>query len=464
MNRLQIESDARSVAHLADYLEELQAAALSAIASGEIQKRGYITPSEEETFRRLQISYWQSRNALFEMVQPYRHGQRRPAEAGPQEFLVAFAAALLLVDAARFLREHFHEITPIRHKLDEPDEQFGVPANMYATVQKSLTSPLHAWHLYHALQYFDAHADELHAAAQTPLLRPVMAVIDRLDHRLRLTKRSYFKTRAKVRGRRVAHRLGRDVLGRALYGLQKAVASMMADVFVAPGHAPSIPEPRRTELIEHLTPGDVLVVRKEYAVTNYFLPGYWPHAALYLGDADALRALGLADHEHVRPRWSQLDPGTSSTSSAPRHSPDERPRYVLEAMKDGVRIRSIDSPLASDSLVVLRPQIEPADLAQALARGLSHEGKAYDFDFDFNRSDRLVCTEVVYRAYEGIGDVQFELTRRAGRNTLSAGDLIQMAIEGRQLHPVVVYSPKHSPDLLTGDAARQVLKQEHRDD
>ena len=71
---------------------------------------------------------------------------------------------MLLVDAARFQREHFQEVTPIRRKLDEPDPVFGIPARMYDTVQKSLTSPRHAWHLYHAIQYFQAHRGALRAA------------------------------------------------------------------------------------------------------------------------------------------------------------------------------------------------------------------------------------------------------------------------------------------------------------
>jgi len=38
---------------------------------------------------------------------------------------------------------------------------------------------------------------------------------------------------------------------------------------------------------------------------------------------------------------------------------------------------------------------------EATARGLTHEGKPYNFDFDFTRSGRMVCTQVVYRSYEG---------------------------------------------------------------
>jgi hypothetical protein len=201
------------------------------------------------------------------------------------------------------------------------------------------------------------------------------------------------------------------------------------------------------EIRQTLLPGDVLITRKEYAVTNYFLPGYWPHAALYLGDADSLAEMGLETNEHVRPRWSRL--------LEPRHP---EPRRVLEALKDGVWIRSLESPLASDSLVAIRPHLSQADLAEALGRGMFHEGKPYDFDFDFSRSDRLVCTEVVYRTYDGIGGMQFPLVRRAGRLTLAAEDLLAMSLAHDQFTPVAVFAPAHSAAVLRGPEAESVLK------
>ena len=98
------------------------------------------------------------------------------------------------------------------------------------------------------------------------------------------------------------------------------------------------------------------------------------------------------------------------------------------------------------------------DIARVITRALGHEGKPYDFDFDFTRSDRLVCTEVVYRAYEGIGDVQFELTRRAGRWTLSAEDLLNMAVDGRHFEVVAVYSPSHDAVMRQGAEAWDLLR------
>ncbi|MBC7856586.1 MAG: hypothetical protein IAF94_24420 [Pirellulaceae bacterium] len=80
----------------------------------------------------------------------------------------------------------------------------------------------------------------------------------------------------------------------------------------------------------------------------------------------------------------------------------------------------------------------------------------------FSRSDRLVCTEVVYRSYEGVGGVQFQLTRRAGRMNLAAEDLIQMALDRNVFAPLAVFCPQHGKQLLTGKEAEQVMRKTHR--
>jgi hypothetical protein len=444
----EITAGARTVSHLAEYFEELKQAAHELIKAARASGRGYFTPGEEEAVRRLQISYWKSRAALFEVVGSFRQDTELAEELRPDAFLVAFGAAVLLVDAARFLREAFEPLPLVREKLNEPEPCFGIPAGTYDTVQQSLTSPLHAWHLYHALRYFEDHAAELRARAADPLMAGVLAVIERLKSRLEVPAAGYLKARLRVRARGALGRLRYGLLGQALYGMQKLVASMVAGIYTRPGHHPHLPQAVVDRLRRLLRPGDVLITRKEHAATNYFLPGYWKHAALYLGTPAALRRLGIADHENVRPRWSRL------------LSPEERqPRRVLEAMKDGVWIRSLASPLLADAVVAIRPRLSRDDVAAALVRGLSHEGKPYDFDFDFTRADRLVCTEVVYRSYDGIGGMRFELTRRAGRLTLSAEDLVRMALERTQFEPLAVFAPTHSAQLVSGRRAQAALEQ-----
>ena len=53
----------------------------------------------------------------------------------------------------------------------------------------------------------------------------------------------------------------------------------------------------------------------------------------------------------------------------------------------------------------------------------SYLGDGYDFRFDFADASQQVCTEVIYRAINGKGAIDFELVMRAGHETLSADDI-----------------------------------------
>jgi hypothetical protein len=441
-----ITAGARTVAHMSDFFEELKASALELTVTVPAQERGHFTPEEDDRARALLVSYWQSRSALFELISSFRGDAQLDGPDRSAAFLVAFAAAVLLVDAARFLRENFdsHDVT--RRKLNEAAPEFGIPAGTYDSVQQSLVSARHAWHLYHAVAFFEQNEEELRRLASGGQLAPVFAVIERLKHRLDMSVSQFARAKLRIRGGQVARRLVANVVGQAIYGLQKLVSSMMADVFVRPGHRPQLPDSVAAQFREILLPGDVLVVRKEYAITNYFLPGYWPHSALYLGNVDELERMGMGDHDDIQPQWAQLLDGRQ-----------ERSPRVLESMKDGVRIRAIDSPFGADSLVVLRPQLDPKDIAAALAKVLVHEGKPYDFSFDFTRSDRLVCTEVVYRAYDGMGPINLSLTRRAGRLTLSGSDLITEGRQGKSFALAAVFAPTFSDEILSGPQADEII-------
>ena len=109
-------------------------------------------------------------------------------------------------------------------------------------------------------------------------------------------------------------------------------------------------------------------------------------------------------------------------------------------------------------MIVLRPSLEPEHIGQAIAQGFLHEGKPYDFDFDFSCSHRMVCTEVVYRAYDGVGGVKFELPRHLGRYALAAGDLLRMALAERLFRVHAIYSPAHGGKLEQGEQAVNIVR------
>ena len=152
----QITAGARTVVDLTAHFGGLKERARELRQRFGARDRGFFTPTEDEEVRHLLVSYWQSRAALFDLVLSVHREletERATAEEEHSMFLVGYAAAVVLVDAARFLGEMFDDSDVVRAKLNEPEPHFGIPEGTYDTVQKSLTDPYHAWHLHQASRY-----------------------------------------------------------------------------------------------------------------------------------------------------------------------------------------------------------------------------------------------------------------------------------------------------------------------
>ncbi len=450
-----VTSGARTVVGIAEHFEQLKQVARPLFEADAASERGYFTPTEDERVRQLLISYWQSRNALIETVVTLHQASSRggkPSEGTLSDddraaaFLVAWSGALVLVDAARFLRRNCEGRPIILNKLNEPEPHFGIPAGTYDRIQSSLTRPFHAWHLYHARDYWDKRQSFLSELVAGTEAEPLIEIAQRLYSNNNVDLQQYAVSRMRTRTKQ-ARTKGRDLVGRAMYGLQKTVSRLISGKFTHIGHKPQLPSEIADRVRSLIRPGDIFVNRKEHAITNYFLPGFWPHAAFYIGQTEQLEQMGIAEHPHGQPRWRRLLDCDSNCNGR-----------VVEALKDGVRIRSLASPFAADAITVIRPRLPDDVLKEAITRALFHDGKPYDFDFDLTRSDRLVCTEVVYRSFEGLAGVNFSLTDRAGRKTLAAEDLLQMALAEQHFEVVAAYAPGFSSGVATEAAAANVLR------
>ncbi len=174
------------------------------------------------------------------------------------------------------------------------------------------------------------------------------------------------------------------------------------------GGAARITAAQVREVEKLLEPGDIVLERRNWFYSNAFLPGFWPHAALFVGPADGLAKLGLDTDRQVAKHLANYR-GTDE------HGDEFQ---FVEAQSEGVIFCSSEHSLGCDCLVVLRPRLSREERNKAIARAFSHVGKPYDFDFDFFSADKLVCTELVYRAYDGM--IRFDLVTVMGRKTLPA--------------------------------------------
>jgi hypothetical protein len=413
----------------------------------EATRRGYFRPAEEEhlicwfaRFLTVRSALWQEIAELSESV-PDDLGDLQ-SEAEWRSFALGYAAACLIVRLDRFLIEDLATHRLVQRKLNEGATALRIPRKQFTAVFESLSDPENALIMDRAMKIAQRQRHLLEAMAEDPDVGPVIRQLAVVESALDPSRRRYLKL-LYAYGKHALRRLGasmRQQLTFAAFESGGRVAAELRDRWAPRRVTPEI----RGQLARLLKPGDVLVTRHDVALTNLFLPGYWPHSALYVGlDSDRER-LGVTVDDACRASWSG-------------------DRCVLEAKKDGVRFRPLAETLAVDAVAVLRPRLTSEEIAAAVARVAQHEGKKYNFDFDFFRSDCLVCTEVIYRAYDGLGELHFELRERAGRPTLSAEDLIDLALDRGVMEPIAVFgAPPDPSDLIVGQGASAALAASYR--
>ena len=117
-------------------------------------------------------------------------------------------------------------------------------------------------------------------------------------------------------------------------------------------------------------------------------------------------------------------------------------------------------------MLILRPNLSASERTDFLIEVFSYLGEEYDFRFDFADSARQVCTEVIYRAIQGKGGIEFGLTTRAGHVTLSADDVtLYFLNENPETFEFVLYAEEdpdrkdHEARIMTGAAGTERLRE-----
>lgn len=416
--------------------------------SKDAQARGYYDPNEDMRLRETFARYLGIRSAIWQVIEelkPHYIQFSDPRETMTDEslkaFAIAFCGAEIIVRTGEYLIDLARKRDIVWTKLDEADLRYNLPRKRFTRLYRQLTSRVRMHGYYLARDYFDANRDAVMAAVAQGEFTAVQMILKNLnlpgaprgDHLRRYRRFLNFS----LRRRRIS--ASRNVM----FALFEGTGSDIADLKIPFVKARKAPKRVTSDVLEAITddlrPGDVFITRHDDAMSNLFLPGFWPHGALYIGNPAQRAALGIDD-----------------VTDGVLHSAQDD-IVILEAKKDGVLLRKLADTLAVDNFVVLRPNLQPEEIAAAMKNALSHAGKLYDFIFDFGTSDRLVCTEVVYRAYHGVGGVDFALIDKAGRKCLPAEDLLNQGIAKGWFDPVMIYGIR-GQGLMDGPKAKDVLR------
>ena len=195
---------------------------------------------------------------------------------------------------------------------------------------------------------------------------------------------------------------------KAWFPVQKGVSMWMGETKLYRRNEYLIKDNQIRQFTHLLEPGDILLERREWYLTNVGIPGYWSHAALYIGTPKERREFFNDPQARM---WAQKQGAPSLeqllAQTYPRAysigkalSDDGNPIRVMEAIADGVVFSSLEFSAGCDSLAVLRPRLHKKDKSLAIFRAFQYFGRPYDYNFDYLTENSLVCTELIYKAYE----------------------------------------------------------------
>lgn len=396
--------------------------------------------------KRTLLSSWGSLFAYFSATEGLRQKYWNFIKLSPTDsrhawgFLVTHTALTALLAQGLRFADYTLNNKQLETLLDEANDEFGIPQGAFAAFK------LKSIHVATSVQLFTGDNYGLVAA---PLIKKqkggdapeVKWAVDEMK-----TDSSEAKKALVRHGGQLFLGNAKDIVIdnslHAVFPVQKTFAEWMGDTRVARIGKPLISiEDINTLVLPKLESGDIVVTRQNWFLSNIGLPGFWPHAELYVGTADDLAKAFDADPEVQK--WASTQPEKMPTFSKllekrypakwkvyaeGKDFQGHGPIRVIESISEGVSFTAIEHAFGVDYLGAVRPRLSKLDKARAIERAFKYQGRPYDFDFDFFSDTTLVCTELVYKAYQPASDlrgVTIELVDVAGRRTLPANEIVK---------------------------------------
>jgi hypothetical protein len=116
-----------------------------------------------------------------------------------------------------------------------------------------------------------------------------------------------------------------------------------------------------------------------------------------------------------------------------------RNNLIIEAIGEGVVINSLEHIAKVDYVAALRPKLDSLSIVLSLFSAFDYFGTSYDYLFDFDNDESLVCSELVYRSYLADNQksgIKFTFGTLNGKPFLSPNDIVEQFSDERKTgHP-----------------------------
>ena len=379
----------------------------------------------------------QQRNGLFNQALKHRSALYRVDNnindtERLNEIIISMSAAVTLFENNQALRKSFAKSYLLRKKLNEGYPEFGISSRFYDSSMTRSTTPEYVKNMSDAVHYFNDNKALIaqQVSSSTPNIQALYRVIATSPILSTFKGSSVFKEIALIPVKLVdtTFHLSTHELGRVKFRASQVTGNTMGMVRWRAGKLKN-DKVVLAAMLSQLQPGDILLEKTPFTLTDKSIPGHFGHAAIYTGTAEQLKAIGAEVKPIIAKQMGNIAKG----------------RGVVEALRSGVQLNSLQDFMNIDDVAILRlKNITPAQQIEIVNLAIANLGKKYDFNFDVNTTDTIVCSELVYIAYP---QVDFVTKNVLGSFTVSPDD-IALRAGGAEADPLQLVLFAHSGKLV----------------
>jgi len=212
------------------------------------------------------------------------------------------------------------------------------------------------------------------------------------------------------------------------FPIQKNAAKALGHTYISKRDFKFITTEQIQEMKKSMEPGDIMLQRRNWYASNIGIPGFWAHAAIYTGTLENMDSY-FADefpYDGVNNMSEYLKEKLPAVYEKFNEITNGFVQAVIEGKEPGIILQPLEVSAGADYNVTLRPKVSKKDKLLSLIRAFENFGKPYDFNFDFETRDAMVCSELVYDAYqaqEGKTGINFPLSVMNGRKIMTPVDI-----------------------------------------
>jgi hypothetical protein len=476
-----VEADLRALQSSSAQMEQLVVELKALAKSAPWHASGFFDARQQDQIEGLLFRFLACRQALWHLANYDKDNNSRyaNAEAKAKSSVIALAAGFRLILSDASLVNAFRGDTVAIDKLNEEFYRSRIPPRTYERLLLSVTNEEQLGALRDSFLLFTAELENPDSAVasvvkQSSVYSDLVNITKSAAQRSDAIVQELVDTQSRIvpdldnrlRHTRVAELLrgSEGKAGDLLFAARAHLFKGVSRIKNPDAHLIKFSAEQKRQVYDALEPGDIILTFTAGYISDIFIPGAFKHAITYVGSPQDRQDAGLtADHLAWLPAAERE---VVLKSVAVVTLPSGQQADVIEAVGEGVIFNHLGHIMDThiNRLLVLRPRVSREQTTQALANVFLFLGDEYDFKFDFADASKQVCTEVVYRAFDGKGPIQLSLVERAGHETLSADDIANnyLAAPAKAFDFVLFAeeapdSQEHHARILVGDVGMSRL-------